>query len=105
MSEEGQDQFDNYANNHERVVVTWQVIDSLLTTQRFIDSNYWPCTLPRQNNATYDVIVDIPHTHVDKLKILCKKNSCKLSGLNEFLCEHIVSGFTYESGVATQKVM
>ena len=40
VSEEGQDQFDNYANNHERVVVTWQVIDSLVTAQRFIDANY-----------------------------------------------------------------
>lgn len=102
VSEEGQDQFDNYANNHERVVVTWQVIDSLLTAQRFIDANYWPCNLPRENNTTYDVIVDIPPTHVDKLKILCKKNSCKLSGLNEFLCEQIVIRFTYDMNLGWQ---
>ena len=102
VSEEGQDQFDNYANNHERVVVTWTVINSLLTGQYFIDSNYWTCTLPRQNNMTYDVIVDIPPTHIDNLKILCKKNSCNSSDVNEFLCENIVSAFTYDMNLGWQ---
>ena len=40
VTEEGQDTFDNYTNKHERVVVVWEPIDSLLTAQRFLDSNY-----------------------------------------------------------------
>jgi hypothetical protein len=96
VTEEGQEVWENFANNHERVVVTWTVIDSLLTGQRFIDVNYGPCNRDRRNNTTCDVISEIPPTHKDKLKILCKRNSCKLGGLNEFLCEWIVSDFTYD---------
>ena len=102
VTEDGQDKFDNYSNNHERVVVVWEPIDSLLTAQRFLDSNYWPCTIPRRNNTTYDVVVDIAPTHKHNLKILCKRNSCRLSGLNDFLCEHIVSMFAYDSNIGWQ---
>ena len=40
VSEDGQDRYDNDTNNYERVVVTWAVIDSLLTGHRYIDANY-----------------------------------------------------------------
>ena len=103
VSEDGKDRYDNYINNHERVVVTWAVIDGLPTGHHVIDSNYWSCLLPRQNDTTYDVVINTPSpTHKKKLKMLCKKNCCKLSGLNEYLCETIVSGFTYDINLGWQ---
>ena len=45
--QQGQDSFDNFSNNHERVVGTWQVIVSIVTGVRYIDSNYGACYMDR----------------------------------------------------------
>ena len=84
VREEGQEEWVGCCNNHERVVVVWGVIDSLLTAQRFIDINFRPCNRERQHNTTMDVDVEIQPTYQDNLKVLCKRNSCKLGGLNDF---------------------
>ena len=96
VTEEGKEMWKNYANNYERVIVIWGVIDSLLTGQRFVYMNYGKRYRERENNTTCNLMVKIPPTHKNNLKILYKRNSCKLSGLSKFLCEWIVSEFTYD---------
>ena len=96
----GNSEWRGYINNHERVVVQWMTVDAVLTGQRYIDSNH-PCP-PKlfSHSELVDFYVDIPPTHNSKLKVLCKRSSCKLAGLNEFMTELIADSFLYhcESG-------
>ena len=94
-SKEGKENWCNYTNNHKRLTVEWEPLISQKTNQRWVDTTM-ETPPPLNNQGPYrDLPVEIPPSHRMKLKVVCKKNSCRIDGLNPFVQEWIAAHFSF----------
>ena len=95
----GKEEWTLYHNNFQRLSVIWEPVYSQSTGRRWIDSAMSKRP-PRVNkNHVVDEICEIPPTHEDNLKLLCKKVSCRLDGLNPFLSSWIKPRYLHDVNV------
>ena len=96
MTPDGASEWAGYENNHERLVVVWMTVDAYATGQRYVDTNN-PSPPPLFSDPSLvDFYVDIPPTQVDDLTVLCKRNSSRLEGLNDYLKTEVVKALAWD---------
>ena len=95
----GKEEWNLYQNNFERLIVIWEPVFSSSSGRRWIDSTMLKRP-PRVNKHNLiDEICEIPPISQDKLKLLCKKVSCRLDGLNPYLSDWIKPRYLHDANV------
>ena len=94
-SREGGENWNNYTNNFKRLHVVWEPIYATLTSQRWIDEMMEEQCKPADQDKFVDIPTVIPPVHHVKVKVICKKNSCNIDGLNNFVQDWIAQHFKF----------
>ena len=76
--------------------MTWEPVMSESHSQRWIDTDEDDENKPAPDEKYVDLPCDIPPVYHTKVRVICKKNSCNIRGLNKILQDWIEARFKYD---------